>query len=50
MFDILLKIYNFISQIWSSLSPEQRDSIIKAFVDLMEKTFREYYKANEGAA
>lgn len=50
MFDILLKIYNFISQIWASLSQEQKDSIFKALADLMDKVFREYFKANEGAA
>ena len=50
MLDILLKIYSFISQIWSSLSQEQKDSICQAFVDLMDKAFREFFKANAGAA
>lgn len=48
MLDILLKIYSFISQIWSSLSQEQKDTICQAFVDLMEKAFREFFRANGG--
>ncbi len=49
MLDILTKIYNLISQVWSSLSQEQRNSIALAFVDLMDKAFREFFKANGGA-
>ncbi|MGJ3439978.1 MULTISPECIES: hypothetical protein [Pseudomonas] len=50
MLDILFKIWSTISQIWSSLSQDQRDSICQAFVDLMDKAFREFFKANAGAA
>lgn len=50
MFEILMKIYSFISQIWSSLSQDQKDRICQAFVDLMEKAFREFFRANGGAA
>lgn len=50
MLDILFKIWSTISQMWSSLSQDQRDSICQAFVDLMDKAFREFFKANAGAA
>ena len=50
MLDILLKLYSFISQIWSSLSQEQKDEIYQAFVDLMDKVFREFFRANAEAA
>ncbi|MBB2885049.1 MULTISPECIES: hypothetical protein [Pseudomonas] len=50
MLEILLKIYSFISQIWSSLSQQQKDDICQAFVDLMDKVFREFFRANGGEA
>ncbi|MGK9419243.1 hypothetical protein ACSSUR_24320 [Pseudomonas cedrina] len=50
MLDIILKIIASITQIWSSLSQDQKDSICKAFTDLMEDLFRRFYQANsEGA-
>ena len=50
MLEILLKLYSFISQIWASLSQEQKDSICQAFVDLMDQAFREFFKANAEVA
>jgi hypothetical protein len=50
LLDIILKIIASITQIWSSLSQDQKDSICKAFTDLMEDLFRSFYQANsEGA-
>lgn len=50
MFDILVKIFSSLFQIWSSLSDDQKDSICKTFTELMEDLFRAFYKANSGDA
>lgn len=48
MIDILLRIYSFISQIWSSLTDDQKKRIYQMFMDLMEPIFREYFRENGG--
>lgn len=50
MLDVILKLIATISQIWSSLSQDQKDRICQAFTDLMEDLFRAFYKANSGGA
>ena len=50
VFDILVKIFSSLFQIWSSLSDDQKDSICKTFTELMEDLFRAFYKANSGDA
>lgn len=50
MLEILLKIYSFISQIWSSLPQEKKDEICLQFVELMDEVFRRFFRANGGTA
>jgi hypothetical protein len=50
MLETLLKIYSFISQIWSSLPQEKKDEICLKFVELMDEVFRRFFRANGGTA
>lgn len=47
MINILVKIFGYLFSFWADLSPEAKEKIINAIVDIFESVFRKLFKENK---
>lgn len=50
MLETLMNILKTLWQIWSAIPEDKKEEILTSVTDLMEAAFKEYFRANGGAA